>query len=478
MKRPIWTRFLLLCALWPALNLATTGAGKPNIIFILADDLGYGELGCYGQKVLRTPNLDRMAAEGMRFTQFYAGSTVCAPSRAVLMTGRHTGRVSVRGNADPGRQALLPGETTVAHLLQAQGYATGLIGKWGLGDFEPGGQHALPTRVGFDYFFGYANQHHAHNYFPDVLFRNEERVSLRNGVKPSPAAGNFSTFISGAATNRMDESHDLFAADALAWVRAQRSRPFFLLLALTIPHANNEGTRMFGDGAEIPDYAPYGEMDWPRQDKGHAAMVTRMDRDVGRLLALLRELGIAEDTLVIFSSDNGPHQEAGHDPKRFAPSGPLTGFKRSLHEGGIRVPMIAWWPGTIKPGQETDHVAYFGDFLATACALSGAKVPRNVDSINFLPTLTGRGRQKQHEFLYWEFYEQGSRQAVRFGDWKAIREPMFSGPVRLYNLTRDLGEKGDLSQTEPEISKQAERYMDLAHVPDPRWEVPRRRAAR
>src|SRR5688572_29689378 len=249
--KPLWGLFLVICWL---VGLRLEAAERPNIIFILADDLGYGELGCYGQKVIQTPNLDRMVAEGMKFTQFYAGSTVCAPSRAVLMTGKHTGHASVRGNADATKQALLPSETTIAAVLQAAGYSTGLIGNWGLGDFEPGGQHALPTRKGFDYFFGYANQHHAHNYYPDVLFRNEERVPLRNGVKASSGAANFTTFTSGAATNRTEYSHDLFAADALAWVRTHKDKPFFLYLALTLPHANNEGTRMFGDGTEIPDY--------------------------------------------------------------------------------------------------------------------------------------------------------------------------------------------------------------------------------
>ncbi len=466
-------RILALLLLGAALNFDTRAAAKPNIIFILADDLGYGDLGCYGQKLVQTPRLDRMAAEGLRFTQFYAGATVCAPSRCVLMTGRHTGHCSVRGNAGGSKQALLPGETTVAEALKSAGYSTALIGKWGIGDFEPGGEHAIPTREGFDYFFGYANQHHAHNYYPDVLFRNEERVPLRNGVQANTGA-NFKTFTSGAATNRIDYSHDLFAREALDWVRAQRDRPFFLYLALTIPHANNEGTRMTGDGAEVPDYGIYADKDWPKQDKGQAAMITRMDTDIGRLLDLLNELGLAENTLVIFTSDNGPHNEAGHNPKRFNPSGPLTGMKRSLTEGGIRVPAIAWWPGTVRPGGVSDHLGYFGDFFATACELSGAPLPTGLDSISFAPTLTGRGGQKRHEYLYWEFYEQGSRQAVRFGDWKAIREPMLTGPVKLYNLKDDLAEQNDLAATKPDLLERAIRFLDEAHVNDERWQVPGR----
>ncbi len=443
---------------------------KPNIIFILADDLGYGDLGCYGQKLIQTPRLDRMAAEGMKFTQFYAGSTVCAPSRCVLMTGRHTGHCSVRGNAAGAKQALLPGETTVAEALKGVGYATALIGKWGLGDFEPGGEHAIPTREGFDYFFGYANQHHAHNYYPEVLFRNEARVPLRNGVQ-ADAGATFKTFTSGAATNRVDYSHDLFAKEALDWVRGHADKPFFLYLALTTPHANNEGTRMFGDGAEVPDYGSYADRDWPKQDKGQAAMITRMDKDVGRLLELLKELRIAENTLVIFTSDNGPHNEAGHNPKRFNPAGPLTGMKRSLTEGGIRVPMLAWWPGTVKAGSVSEHVGYGGDFFATACELTGAALPGGLDSIGFAPTLTGKANQKQHAYLYWEFYEQGSRQAVRFGDWKAIREPMFTGAVKLFNLKDDLAEQHDRAAAHPELSANAVRLMDAAHVPDKRWQT-------
>ncbi|HAV63451.1 MAG TPA: N-acetylgalactosamine-6-sulfatase, partial [Verrucomicrobiales bacterium] len=429
------------------------------------------DLGCFGQKLIQTPRLDQMAAEGMKFTQFYAGSTVCAPSRSVLMTGKHTGRCSVRGNAGGSKQALLPGETTVAELLKGAGYSTALIGKWGIGDFEPGGEHALPTREGFDYFFGYANQHHAHNYYPDVLFRNETRVPLRNVVEPSANASSFKTFTSGAASRRIDYSHDLFADEALQWVKDQKAGPFFLYLALTIPHANNEGTRMTGDGAEVPDHGIYADKDWPKQDKGQAAMITRMDKDVGRLLDLLKELGIAENTLVIFSSDNGPHNEAGHNPKRFNPSGPLTGMKRTLTEGGIRVPTIMWWPGTVKAGVTSDHVGYFGDLMATAADLAGIGAPADLDSISFAPTLTGKGTQKQHDYLYWEFYEQGSRQAVRFGDWKAIREPMFTGKMKLYNLADDLAERHDLAAAKPELVKKAVKLMDEAHVPDERWQV-------
>jgi len=464
---------LLAFLIWAAVSLCASAAqpSKPNIIFILADDLGYGELGCFGQKIIQTSNLDRMAREGMRFTQFYAGSTVCAPSRCVLMTGKHTGHCSVRGNAGGAKQALLPGEKTVAEVLKGAGYSTALIGKWGLGDFEPGGEHALPTREGFDYFFGYANQNHAHNYYPDVLFRNEERVPLKNGVMPAKNAGSFKTFISGAATNRVDYSHDLLAQEALDWLRAQKKeKPFFLFLAFTIPHANNEGKNLFGDGAEVPDYGIYADNDWPNPNKGHAAMITRMDRDVGRVLDLLKQLDVDKNTLVIFSSDNGPHNESGRDAKFFSSSGPFTGLKRSMHEGGIRVPTIAWWPGTVK-ASKTSHLAYFGDFYATVCDLIGQETPAGLDSISFAPTLTSKGRQKKHDYLYWEFYEQGSRQAVRFGNYKAIREPMLTGKVQLFDLSKDLREENDLSSEKPKLVKKAASLLDAAHVYDPQWEI-------
>ena len=462
-------RLLLACWLG-ALTAGAHAASTPNFIFILADDLGYGDLGCYGQKLIQTPRLDRMAAEGMRFTQFYAGATVCAPSRCVLMTGRHTGHCSVRGNGTGPEQSLRETDRTVAEMFDGKGYATGLIGKWGLGDYRPGTDVGLPNRRGFDYFYGYANQVHAHNYYPEFLWRNGDKHMLSNEVQRVERS--YGGFTGGAATKRVEYSHDLFAQEALDWVRQHREEPFFLYLALTIPHANNEGTRLTGDGAEVPDYGPYQDRDWPDPDKGQAAMITRMDRDVGRLLDLLREIGIAGNTLVIFSSDNGPHDEANHNLERFQPSGPLRGIKRSLYEGGIRVPTIAWWPGKIEAGSVSDHVGYFGDIFATACELAGEKAPENLDSISFLPTLLGQSnRQREHRYLYWEFYEQGSRQAVRFGKWKAIRQPMLTGKVALYDLENDIGETRDVAAENVSEAAKAVRYMDAAHVPDERWKV-------
>jgi uncharacterized sulfatase len=447
---------------------AESPARKPNVVFVLADDLGYGDLGCYGQKVIQTPNLDRMAAEGMRFTDFYAGATVCAPSRCVLMTGRHTGRCTVRGNADPQRQSLTDADVTVAEVFRDAGYATALIGKWGLGEEETPG---LPNDQGFDYFFGYLNQGHAHNYYPEFLWRNNDRVKLRNVLrrdgKPYEERG------AGVSIQKVDYSHDLFAAEALKYVEENQDRPFFLYLALTIPHANNEATRLVGDGQEVPDYGIYADRDWPNPDKGQAAMITRMDADVGRLFTRLKKLGIDDDTLVIFSSDNGHHDEGGHDVDRFDPNGPLRGMKRDLYEGGIRVPTIARWPGKIAPGTVSDHVGYFGDFLATAADLAGVTPPEGIDSISFLPTLLGRKhQQKQHEYLYWEFYERGSKQAVRMGKWKAVRQPMLTGPIELYDLSSDLAEQRDVAGDHPEVVARMKAIMGEAHVPSPRWQIP------
>ncbi len=437
----------------------------PNLILILADDLGYGDLGAYGQERIRTPRLDRMAAEGIRFTQFYAGSTVCAPSRSVLMTGQHVGRTHVRGNREiqpMGQEPLPDSVLTVAELLRHAGYRTGLIGKWGLGG---PGSSGIPTRQGFDYFFGYLGQRHAHNYYPEFLFFNETRVPLANRL-PEPRRPDGA----GQAIERVQYSHDLFADSALVFIERHRDEPFFLYLALTIPHANNEA----GDeGMEVPDLGPYADRDWPEPAKGAAAMITRMDRDVGRLLDRLTELGLAENTLVLFSSDNGPHREGGHDPDFFDSNGPLRGIKRDLYEGGIRVPAIAWGPGLVPGGGVSDHVAYLGDVMATAADMAGVPLPDTIafDSISLWPTLTGNpAAQPAHDYLYWEFYERGSAQAVRMGPWKAVRQPMFTGAIELYNLEEDLGETRDVAAAHPDVVAQVEGIMAVAHVPSPLWQ--------
>ncbi len=412
-------------------------AKRPNIIFILADDLGYGDLGCYGQTRIQTPNLDRMASEGMRFTQAYAGSTVCAPSRCCLMTGLHTGHSLSRGNRYPD-YPLRPQDVTVTELLKKAGYRTGLIGKWSLGQL---GSTGYPTRKGFDEWFGYFSQTHAHNYYPEHLLENDSAHLCR---------GNFGAI-------RKDYAHDLFTDRALKFVEKKDSRPFFLHLAYTIPHANNELGRDTGDGMEVPSYEPYEKENWPKPVKGFAAMITRMDADIGKLMERLKATGQAENTLIIFSSDNGPHREGGHDPDFFTSSGPLRGIKRNLYEGGIRVPTLAHWPGAIKPGQVSDHCWAFWDFLPTAAELAGVSAPSGLDGISFAPTLLG-GSQRKHEYLYWEFHERGFHQAVRMGDWKGVRLGL-KRPVELYDLKSDIGEKSNIAARHPDVVRKIEQIM-------------------
>ena len=444
----------VLLAIGPAVWLTccgpkAAGADKPrvlNVIMILADDLGYGDLGCYGQRQVRTPHLDRMAAEGLHFTQCYAGSTVCAPSRCVLMTGRHTGHCTVRGNA---LVPLRPEDRTVAEVLKSAGYTTALVGKWGLG--EPGST-GIPNRKGFDYFFGYLNQVHAHNYYPDYLWRNQEKVPLEGNVVKG-----------GVASKRAQYSPDLFTREALAFVERNRQRPFFLYLAYILPHANNERGRVEGNGMEVPSDAPYSDRPWPQVEKNHAAMITRLDEYVGRLLKRLKELGLDENTIIFFSSDNGPHKEGGADPKFFHSSGPLRGYKRDLYEGGIRVPMIVRWPGHVKAGQVSDLVCGFQDFLPTAAELAGATAPAHLDGLSLVPTLLGKGGQKRHEFLYWEFHERGFKQAVRMGDWKAVRlRP--DGPLDLYDLKTDIGETRNVAAEHPDVGAKITAYLKTART--------------
>jgi arylsulfatase A-like enzyme len=455
------TAFLLVLSLAAIVAVPAAGAepARPNIIIILADDLGYGDLGCYGQKRIATPHLDRLAREGLRFTDFYAGSTVCAPSRCALMTGYHTGHCSIRGNS---KQNLAPEEVTVAELLQSAGYATALFGKWGLGHE---GSAGVPTQQGFDAFFGYLDQHHAHNYYPAFLMRNEERVLLGNIV---PGEGDFGR---GVATKKVDYSHDLIAAEALKWVARQKKNPFFLYLAFTTPHANNEAGKK---GMEVPDFGPYADTDWPEPQKGHAAMSTRMDADIGKLLDQLRRQGIEENTLVLFSSDNGPHAEGGNDPHFNDSNGPLRGIKRDLTEGGIRVPMIARWPGKIAAGGTSDWAGSFADIMPTLAEIAGAthKVPSDIDGISFLPTLLGQPEaQRQHEYLYWAFYERGGGQAVRMGKWKGVQQPIHT-PLRLYDLAADIGEMTDLAAREPEVAAKVAAAMKAAYRPSERWKFP------
>ncbi len=438
---------------------------RPNIIFIMADDLGYGDLGCYGQREIQTPQIDALAKNGMRFTQFYAGSTVCAPSRCCLMTGLHTGHCFIRGN---GKDNLRPEDVVVAEIAKAAGYATGLFGKWGLGHE---GSSGLPTRQGFDHFFGYLDQHHAHNYYPSFLVLNENRFPLANVV---PEEGQWGQ---GVATEKQEYSHDLINAAALDFIERYYCRPFFLYLAYTIPHANNEAQNR---GMEVPDYGQYAERDWPEPQKGHAAMITRMDTDIGRIMDRLRTCGILDNTIVIFTSDNGPHREGGNDPDFNDSNGALTGIKRSLHEGGIRVPLIASGPGHIPAGAVSDHVGAFWDVLPTVADLVGAKhaVPHDLDGISFAPSLLGRpAEQRQHDDLFWVFYEGQGARALRWGEWKAIEQPLYT-PLRLYDLESDIGEQHDLASDQPEIVAHMRKRMDESYTPSARWQLPKPKPAK
>ena len=439
---------------------AAPEAAPPNLVFILADDLGYADVGAYGQASIATPRLDRMAAEGLRFTQFYSGSTVCAPSRSVLMDGRHTGHTYIRGNKEIlpyGQEPLPDSVVTFAEVLQEAGYRTALVGKWGLGGPDTPGH---PNRQGFDYFFGYLGQRHAHNYYTEFLFHNEDSVAVPGNRMPEPRRGDGA----GEALDKVTYSHDLIADSALAFVDRNREGPFMLYLALTIPHANNEaGPR----GMEVPDYGRYEQMDWPDAEKGTAAMITRMDADIGRLLDRLEEHGIAENTLVFFTSDNGPHREGGRDPEYFDSNGPLRGIKRDLYEGGVRVPAIAWWPESVEAGGVTDHVGYFPDILPTFASLAGAAPPKGIDGIDMAPTLLGRPQdQRTHEYLYWEFHEDGMAQAVRLGSWKGVRTPA-QDAIEVYDLRADLSETTDLAAQHPEVAARLDSIMQAAHRPSP-----------
>jgi arylsulfatase A-like enzyme len=457
--------FVLLIAVVSvfAQTLSAAEPLRPNIIWIMADDLGYGDLGCYGQQLIKTPHLDQLAKDGMKFTQFYAGATVCAPSRSVLMSGQHQGHTRVRGNGGGLKQALRENDITVAKVLQSAGYKTALIGKWGLGDVGDA-EVGLPRKQGFDYFYGFLNQTHAHNHFPSFLWRNEERVQLENDLVASGDTG------AGHATKPVEYADDLFAEEALRFVSENREKPFFLYWSMVIPHANNERTKSLGNGTEVPDLGEYKDMKWPDADKGQAAMIARMDSYVGRMVAKLKELQLDQRTLVIFTSDNGPHNESKHTPTLFKPAGPLRGMKRSLTDGGIRVPFIASWSGKIKADSENTHVGYFGDLMATAVELSGAKMPDGCNSLSFAPALLGAGEQQQHEFLYWEFHEGGFKQAALYqGRWKAIRSGTASSTPILYDLKNDLSEQNNVADKNPEIVKKLVAYLDTARRESPDW---------
>lgn len=447
-------RVISILVLFVATDL--NAQSPPNIIYIMTDDLGYGDLGSYGQKVIQTPNLDRLAAEGIRFTDHYSGHTVCRPSRLVLWIGEHVGHTQLIGNRP---RSLTGMEATVAQQLKKAGYATGGVGKWALGNVnEPDeiDNPGHPNNNGFDYWFGYLNQSNAHNFYPTFLWENKSQVTLPgNVISSDPLARG------RVAVNKVTYSHDLMTEAALNFVRKNKDQPFLLHIHWTIPHANNEGGRVSGDGMEVPDYGIYAKEDWPNPEKGFAAMISRMDGDVGRLMALLKELGIDEKTVVFFTSDNGPHQEGGHKHEFFDSNGPLAGYKRSMHDGGIRVPLIARWPGKIAPGQVSDHPSAFWDFLPTACEIAGIEPESKRDGISYLPTLLAANTpQKKHEYLYWASSEGNTAVGVRYGKWKLVkyRPSKKKGQVivgeedwRLYDLSVDIGESNNIASDHPDL---------------------------
>lgn len=456
-------------------------ANQPNIVFILADDLGYGDLGCYGQKTLTTPNLDRMAAEGMRFTRHYAGSTVCAPSRCVLMTGLHTGHCRVRGN-DP--WVVPDSDLTVPSLLKKGGYHTACIGKFGLGKPLPLND---PAGKGFDLFFGYVGTSHAHNFYTTAVIKNGALVNLPNKIIPGTAknAADYkdSDLVGtgvAAADGRKVWVPQLLADEVQKYLgeRAKAKKPFFLYYALNLPHTNNEAGKdsPLGHGMECPDYGEYAKRDWPDAEKGFAQCMRFVDDEAGRVMARLKELGLAENTLVLFSSDNGPHQEGGHKSDFFNSNGDFKGIKRDMTDGGIRVPLIAWWPGKVKAGQVSEHVSGFQDLLPTAAELAGLKVTAETDGLSYAPTLLGQEGQAAHKHLYWDFNEQGGKRAVLQWPWKLIhlntgaisKNPAAAGkaPAKprpleklLYNLDQDPGEENNLAAAQPEKVAELEKLM-------------------
>ena len=449
---------LLLASIAPTSQ--SPSAPRPNIVLVQADDLGYGDLSAYGQAQFRTPSLDRLAAEGIRFTEYYAGSTVCAPSRTALMTGLHTGHAWIRGN---GEIPLRDEDTTVAMALRDAGYRTAVVGKWGLGKPGTGGD---PGKKGFDYAFGFLDHRHAHRQFTDHLYRNGEPVH---------------TDLDG------DYVNDLFTREAAAFIENPDTRPFFLYLNYTVPHAElrvpeDSLAPMRGKFQETPfvnatadgkptgpDSPSLGYRSQPTPKAAFAAMITRMDRDIGTLRDRLRARGLEPRTLFMFVSDNGPHKEGGGDPAFFKSSGGLRGIKRDLYEGGIRVPMIASWPGTIPKGRVSAHAWTHWDMFPTLAELAGAKTPAGLDGISMTRALRGQATPA-HEFMYWEFHERGFQQAVRMGRWKAVRLAKDT-PLELYDLKTDPGEQHEVSGAHPDVVKTIEQYLRTARTDSAQWPI-------
>ena len=449
---------------FPQPNDGPKGPRTPNIILIITDDLGYGDLGAYGQKLIKTPNLDRLAAEGLRFTDAYAGAPLDSASRAALMTGQHSGHCFIRGDLDV---PLRSTDITVGQVLRTAAYKTIAIGKWGMGLENSTGE---PFKKGFEHWVGFVDQAHADNYYPGFLWRFEP------GFKGINAYQGMVDIHRNREGRRLEYSQDLLTRSALNAVRIHRPaydnkyQPFFLYLSYTTPHANADLQRKTGNGMEVPNNLPYDVNRWPMPEKNKAAMITRMDADVGKILAQLREYKMDEETLVIFTSDNGPHAEGGNDPAFFQSAGPFRGIKRSLYEGGMRVPLIARWTGKTKPNSITSHVTASWDFMPTLCQIARVAPPRDVDGISFLPTLIGGPQQQQHEFLYWEFHEGGSKQAVRMGQWKAVR-PEPGKALELYDLKSDIAEAKDVAADNPDVVVKLENFLRTARTKSDNWPI-------
>lgn len=440
---------------------------KPNIIFLLADDLGIGDLGCYGQQKIKTPHIDELSGSGMIFTQFYAGSTVCGPCRSSFMTGQHTGHTPIRGNrgVNPEGQYPLPENTiTLAKLLQANGYTTADFGKWGLGGIGTAG---VPMKQGFDVFYGYNCQSLAHDYYPDYLWENDVKINLPNQEKDSVY------------------SADLIHQKAMGFISQKHRKPFFLYLSYTLPHAGLNLPRdsvywsyvkEFGEpplkeisGVKQYEYGPFE----PYPHAAYAAMVGRLDNYVGEIRAALRQQGLEENTLFVFTSDNGPHKEGGNDPKFFKSNAVYRGIKRDLYEGGIRMPFIASWKGKIKPNSTSNQMAAIWDLFPTFLDMAYLKNDSPVDGISILPSLISKPEQQlQHDYLYWEFHEQGGKQAIRWGKWKGVKLHVSGDnptPIELYDLDADPSEQNNLADAHADIVKKMAEFITLAHSPNKDW---------
>ncbi|PKQ61344.1 arylsulfatase [Labilibaculum filiforme] len=469
---------LLLSALAISVSFVSCSAGKekkeqevkkPNIIYILADDLGYGDLSCYGQEKFETPNIDQLAGRGMKFTQHYCGSAVCAPSRSTLLTGMHTGHTPIRGNKEletEGQTAIPASTLTLAEVMKTAGYTTGMFGKWGLG-FT--GSEGDPNKQGFDEFYGYNCQRMAHRYYPPYLWHNQEKAYLE---------GNDWTNMVTYAPDKIQEA-------AIQFIEANKDKPFFAYVPFTLPHAelispDDSLAKMFegkfvednvytADDSYASDYGPAIETYKYCPQKApyatFATMISRMDAYVGQIVAKLEELGIAENTIVMFASDNGPHTEGGANPEFFNSAGGLRGVKRDLYEGGVRSPFIVVWPNKIKAGTVSNHISAFWDVLPTCAAIADVKPTSTIDGISFLPELLGEGNQKKHDYLYWEFGIQGGRQAVRMGDWKAVVYNLKKqGEMQLFNLADDVAETSNIAGQHPDIVAQMKGIMAKEHV--------------